>query len=295
MTQALIFQTLSGVNSKSKQVTSNKTPNTSTTSKCHNVHFNNYYSGSASKDIKVHLLKIENQLADLEKKIDALTENKTTLTAMKNCAELHKSGKRITGVYTIDPDGLGAFEVFCDQKSSSGGWTVFQKRLDGSVDFVNRSWADYKRGFGNLNGEFWLGLDKIYRLTKTKSRLRVELEDTQGKTAYAEYDMFSVSSERNKYRLGLGKYTGTAGDSLSYHRNMAFSTKDRDNDKYSGNCAASFNSAWWYNSCVSANLNGYYYHGSHVGSAYSGINWMAWKGRSYSAKRAEMKIRPVDY
>ena len=129
-------------------------------------------------------------------------------TAMKNCAELYKSGQRITGVYTIDPDGLGSFEVFCDQKSSSGGWTVFQKRLDGSVDFVNRSWADYKRGFGNLNGEFWLGLDKIHRLTKTKSRLRVELEDTQGKKAYAEYDMFSVSSERNKYSLGLGRYTG---------------------------------------------------------------------------------------
>ena len=139
-----------------------------------------------------------------------------SITAMKNCAELYKSGKRITGVYTIDPDGLGAFEVFCDQKSSSGGWTVFQKRLDGSVDFVNRSWADYKRGFGNLNGEFWLGLDKIHRLTKTKSRLRVELEDTQGKTAYAEYDMFSVSSERNKYRLGLGRYTGECLQSVDW-------------------------------------------------------------------------------
>ena len=85
---------------------------------------------------------------------------------------------------------------------------MFQKRLDGSVDFVNRGWADYKHGFGNLNGEFWLRLDKIHRLTKTKSRLQVELEDTQGKIAYAEYDMFSVSSERNKYRLGLGIYTG---------------------------------------------------------------------------------------
>ena len=127
---------------------------------------------------------------------------------MKNCAELYKSGKRITGVYTIDPDGLGAFDVFCDQKSSRGGWTVFQKRLDGSVDFVSRDWADYKRGFGNLNGEFWLGLDKIHRLTKTKSRLRVELEDIQGKAAYAEYDMFSVSDERTKYRFGLGIYTG---------------------------------------------------------------------------------------
>ena len=98
--------------------------------------------------------------------------------------------------------------MFCDQKSVGGGWTVFQKRLDGSVDFNNRGWADFRRGFGNLNGEFWLGLDKVHRLTKIKSGLRVELEDTQRKTAYAEYDMFSVSTERNKYRLGLGKYTG---------------------------------------------------------------------------------------
>ena len=72
-----IFQTLSGVNSTSKQITSNKTPDTSTTSKCHNVHFNNYYSGPANKDIKVHLLKIENQLADLEKKIDDLIWRRT--------------------------------------------------------------------------------------------------------------------------------------------------------------------------------------------------------------------------
>ena len=64
------FQTASG---------EKNAPDTSTSSKCHNVHFNNYYSGPANNDIKVHLLKIENQLADLEKKIDALTENKTTL------------------------------------------------------------------------------------------------------------------------------------------------------------------------------------------------------------------------
>ena len=84
---------------------------------------------------------------------------------------------------------------------------MFQKRLDGSVDF-SRGWADYKRGFGNLNGELWLGLDNINRLTKAKNRLRVELEDTQGKTAYAEYDFFAVSSERNKYKLSLGTYSG---------------------------------------------------------------------------------------
>ena len=84
---------------------------------------------------------------------------------------------------------------------------MFQKRLDGSVDFY-RGWADYKRGFGNLNGEFWLGLDKINRLTKSNNRLRVDLEDTKGKTAYAEYDMFAVTSERSKYQLSLGTYSG---------------------------------------------------------------------------------------
>ena len=89
----------------------------------------------------------------------------------KNRAELYKSAQRIRGVYTIDPDGSGASDVFCDQTTAGGGWTVFQKRLDGSVDFC-RGWSDYKNGFGNLNGEFWLGLDKIHRLTKTKNRLR---------------------------------------------------------------------------------------------------------------------------
>ena len=84
---------------------------------------------------------------------------------------------------------------------------MFQKRLDGSVDFY-RGWADYKRGFGNLNGEFWLGLDKIHRLTKSNNRLRVDLEDITGKTAYAEYDMFAVTNEATKYKLILGNYSG---------------------------------------------------------------------------------------
>ena len=121
---------------------------------------------------------------------------------------MYKSGEWISGVYTIDPDGSGAFDVFCDQTTSRGGWTVFQKRLDGSVDFY-RGWKDYKLGFGNLNGEFWLGLDKIHRLTNTgRYKLRVDLEDIQGNTAYAEYDMFAVTSERTKYQLSLGTYSG---------------------------------------------------------------------------------------
>ena len=120
---------------------------------------------------------------------------------------MYKSGKNISGVYTIDPDGLGPFDVFCDQTTARGGWTVFQKRLDGSVNFY-RYWSDYKRGFGNLSGEYWLGLDKIYRLTKLKNTLRVDLEDTKGKTAYAAYEMFAVANETAKYKLSVGNYSG---------------------------------------------------------------------------------------
>ncbi|KAL9975452.1 hypothetical protein ACROYT_G012613 [Oculina patagonica] len=210
----------------------------------------------------------------------------------KNCADVYKAGKRKSGVYKIDPDNGGTFDAFCDQSTTGGGWTVFQKRLDGSVDFY-RGWDDYKRGFGNLNGEFWLGLDKIHRLTKEKSRLRVDLEDINGKTAYAEYSFFGVSNEGSKYKLSLGTFSGTAGNSLAYQRGAAFSTKDRDNDNWSKNCATTLGKgAWWYNDCLRSNLNGLYHHGKHS-TPWEGVNWYHWKGPYYSVKRAEMKIKPV--
>ena len=131
-----------------------------------------------------------------------------TISVYKNCAEVYQFGKQINGVYKIDPDGLGEFEVLCDQKTAGGGWTVFQKRRDGSVNFF-LGWDAYKRGFGNLNGEFWLGLDKIHRLTvSSKNKLRVDLEDLHGNTAFAEYSSFAVASERAKYQLSLGSYSG---------------------------------------------------------------------------------------
>ena len=126
----------------------------------------------------------------------------------KNCADLYKAGIRQNGVYQIDPDGKGSFNVLCDMTISGGGWTVFQRRLDGSVDFY-RGWQDYKQGFGDLNGEFWLGLDKIHRLTTgTQNKLRIDMEDTSGNTKYAEYDLFAVTSEKQKYQLSLGTYAG---------------------------------------------------------------------------------------
>ena len=122
---------------------------------------------------------------------------------------MHKSGKKTTGVYTIDPDEQGAFNVRCDMDTTPGrGWTVFQRRLDGSVDFY-KNWIDYKNGFGNLSGEFWLGFDKIHRLSATgQNVLRVDLETFENETAYAVYKSFSVANKRQAYILNVGNYSG---------------------------------------------------------------------------------------
>ena len=126
----------------------------------------------------------------------------------KDCAELYKSGIQSSGVYTINPDGLGAFDVFCDQTTGGGGWSVFQKRMNGSVDFY-LGWAEYKQGFGNLNGEFWLGLEKTHRMTSSGGyKLLVDLEDFAGNIVYAEYASFGVGNETTKYQLTVGSYSG---------------------------------------------------------------------------------------
>ena len=111
-------------------------------------------------------------------------------------------------MYTIDPDGLGAFNVRCDMTTSGGGWTIFQRRIDGSVDF-HRGWKNYTEGFGDLNGEFWLGLDKIHRLSESgQNVLRVDMEDFENETRFAEYIAFAVAGKMVKYRLTADRYSG---------------------------------------------------------------------------------------
>ena len=119
-------------------------------------------------------------------------------------------------MYVVKPDNQSAFDVFCDQTTGDGGWTVFQKRIDGSVDY-NLNWSDYKHGFGNLNGEFWLGLERIHHLTSdNNSMLRVDMENFEGESAHAEYSLFGVRSEHDKYRLILGSYL-PSGDKIHLH------------------------------------------------------------------------------
>ena len=167
---------------------------------------------------------------------------------------------------------------------------MFQRRQDGSQDFY-LGWSKYKAGFGQLTGEFWLGLDKIHRLTASRpSELRVEIEDWSGGRAYAKYGSFGVGDKQSEYRLSVGSCSGSAGNSLRYHNNMKFSTKDRDHDrKKSGRCAVMCTGAWWYDNCQKSNLNGRYL-GNKKGS--NGLNWYAYKNNRLSMKFAEMKLRP---
>uniref|UniRef100_A0A452VGQ7 Fibrinogen C-terminal domain-containing protein n=1 Tax=Ursus maritimus TaxID=29073 RepID=A0A452VGQ7_URSMA len=170
---------------------------------------------------------------------------------------------------------------------------VFQRRSDGSVDFF-RDWATYKQGFGSQLGEFWLGNDNVHTLTaQGTSELRVDLVAFEGNHQFAKYGSFRVAGEAEKYKLVLGAFVGgSAGDSLTYHNDQPFSTKDQDNDSNSENCAERYQGGWWYFKCHLSNLNGLYLRGSHETYA-NGVNWKSGKGYNYSYKVSEMKMRPV--
>ncbi|XP_061394541.1 ficolin-1-like [Musca vetustissima] len=179
-----------------------------------------------------------------------------------------------------------------EEKLSDHGNVVIQRRMDGSVNFF-RPWADYKQGFGNNSGEFFIGLEKLHRLTNSRPYdLLIVLEDWEGDRRYAKYDTFIVGSETEKYSLkSLGAYSGSAGDAMSAHLGQKFSTYDQDNDAYEKGCANEFTGAWWYNKCHQSNLNGRYLKGTTKEYA-QGVNWYQFKGHHYSLKFVEMTIRP---
>ena len=143
--------------------------------------------------------------------------------------------------------------------TTPGGWIVFQRRVDATVDFY-RNWNDYKEGFGDLNGNFWLGLEKLHQLAAPGrgASLRVDLKhmDIPGEIRYAEYSLFEITNEADGYRLKIGGYSGNAGNSLDYQNGMKFTTKDHDQDYYEGNCASFNTGAFWYRACHAVNLNG---------------------------------------
>ena len=178
-------------------------------------------------------------------------------------------------------------------QTDGGGWIVFQRRVDATVDFY-RGWNEYKSGFGNPNGNFWLGLEKIHRLTAPGKGaiLRVDIRymSYPNDHKYAEYSSFSISDEANGYHLTIGGYSGNAGDSLTYHNNMKFTTKDNDQDPYYSNCAVLAHGAWWYNGCIYSNLNGIFPGNSWIQTR-KYMTWYHLNSKYGNIIFSEMKIR----
>lgn len=242
-------------------------------------------------------------------------------TTGKDCQDIANKGARTSGLYFVKPlKATEQFLVYCEIDSTGTGWTVLQRRRDGSVDF-SKNWIQYKEGFGYLSPddttEFWLGNEKIHLLSTQSSIpyvLRVELTDWEGNKKHADYAMFKVSPEVDMYRLTYAYFHGgDAGDAFdgvgfkdptekffTSHNGMQFSTADKDNDKFEENCAKQEGSGWWMNRCHAANLNGKYYLGGKYtekdsGAGYdNGITWGTWLGSWYSLKETTMKMLPIN-
>ena len=234
------------------------------------LHNMSSFMTTISSKIDEHLLKVGTT---------SVKPDVTTVPSVNtNCRTVPDSG-----VYTINLELImSPVSVYCDQDTDGGGWIVFMRRQDGTVNFT-RSWTDYKRGFGSPDGEFWVGNEFLYKITKSKPlQLRIDMEDFDGDTAFAVYEEFKVGTEEDKYRLHVTGYSGTAGDSFGEHAGMQFSTFDSDNDKYGGgSCAIWCKGGWWYTYCYDVDLNGPYN---------EGVTWYTWKGME-PLKHIEMKIR----
>ncbi|NWI37227.1 ANGP4 protein, partial [Picathartes gymnocephalus] len=187
-------------------------------------------------------------------------------------------------------------QAYCDMETDRGGWTIIQLRANGSLSF-QRGWREYKQGFGDAAGEYWLGNEAVHLLTsRVPHALRVELQDWEGGQVYAHYGKFQLGSEQQFYRLSLQNYSGTAGQQSGLAlQGTKFSTRDADNDNCLCKCAQMLSGGWWFDACGLSNLNGIYYPARNNIRKLNGIRWHHFQGPSYSLKGTRMMIRPSSF
>lgn len=216
-----------------------------------------------------------------------------------DCHELFLRGESTSSIYTIQPLNAEPFKVFCEM-TTDGGWTVIQRRQDGSMDF-DQLWQAYEKGFGSLNGEFWLGLEKIHSIAKDGGYiLNVKLSDWGGDVASISLP-FRLGGEETKYSLQIQKADAfsTLESSLGTDATsgLPFSTRDQDNDqKTDTNCAKHLSGGWWFSNCGRSNLNGRYFQSPPPKQRHQrkqGIFWKTWRGRYYPLKYSMMMIAPA--
>ena len=215
-------------------------------------------------------------------------------------------GRKVDGVYKIHQNILKIIQVYCDQTTDGGGWTIFQRRTDGSVDFF-RDWEHFKQGFSDLQNEHWLGNENLFTLTlqglyPRGNELRIDIINAKKIKKFVRYANFHITSAASKYTLQVNGYTGTLADVLKQNNRQKFSTFDSDNDSHSTiNSAFKYFGGWWFNGCFSTHLNGKYYSGGKMSIdssknnilVDSGIHWFStgFIRGSDSLIFTEMKVR----
>ncbi|NXB22550.1 ANGP4 protein, partial [Rhagologus leucostigma] len=216
----------------------------------------------------------------------------------QDCAELPNLAGMHLAAHSKPPPACPSLplQVYCDMETDRGGWTIIQLRANGSLSF-QRSWREYKQGFGDPAGEYWLGNEAVHLLTsRVPYALRVELQDWEGGQVYAHYGKFQLGSERQFYRLSLQDYGGTAGQQSGLAlQGTRFSTRDADNDNCLCKCAQMLSGGWWFDACGLSNLNGIYYPARNNIRKLNGIRWHHFQGPSYSLKGTRMMIRPTSF
>lgn len=211
-----------------------------------------------------------------------------------DCLDWFKGGYHINGAYTIYVDGALKRDALCDMKTDGGGYTVFLNRFNGELDF-DQPWQQYKEGFGDVSGEFWLGLESMNKITTPTGQLFIEGVRYSGEKGVTRYKSFQILSESMDYRLDHGildpLFTLNGFEELHGQR---FSTKNNDNDSDDDrNCANFWDCGWWFKSCADTVFNGEY---SEVGTVSNrmGIIWDSFTGPDESLKSIRMLYRKSD-
>ena len=179
---------------------------------------------------------------------------------IRSCCDLRifPPDKVPTGVYKMSMGTFATANVYCDMTTDSGGWIVIQRNRKNSQLSFNKNWREYEEGFGDLNKDFWAGLELMHTLTQKRQwEMRVDYQKNDKTWSYLHYNQFSVGSASEEYPLTVGGFTGVGTDWFASTplNGMKFSTPDNDNDKWSGNCAASHKNGWWFNACDNININ----------------------------------------
>jgi len=208
------------------------------------------------------------------------------------CLDWYNDGFKKDGVYPIRVRGERRIYVFCDMTTDGGGWTVFQKRFNGEVSF-NRNWIEYAQGFGDINGEYWLGNELISEATKeTHTEARFQATSFGGETQAVKIGNFLVAGEQDKYKVTIKDCVGEFCIDWNEMDGVQFTTHDMDNDPYEhGNCGEIYKTGWWSTSCYSVNFNGQYSIQEAITQAFNGIVWVTWKQMFKSLKETRMMLR----